>query len=103
MPTIGALYEIDRRGEGDLDRIAKLRASEAPPHLDRIQDLVAGARWRHARLDRGQRQRRTLAASRLDSRASAARARRGAAGPGSYRRALSIGDSRGGHMAGFER
>jgi len=33
LAWIGALYEIDRRGEGDLARIAELRRTEAPPNL----------------------------------------------------------------------
>jgi len=37
LAWIGALYELDRRAEGDLVRKATLRAAEAPPILDALR------------------------------------------------------------------
>lgn len=46
LAWIGALYEIDRRGEGDLARIAELRAAEAPAVLAAFKDWL----WHQATL-----------------------------------------------------
>jgi transposase len=40
LAWIGALYEIDRRGEGDLVRIAELRRSEAPAVLAEMKSWL---------------------------------------------------------------
>jgi transposase len=40
LAWIGALYEIDRRGEGDLARIAELRRSEAPAILGEFKSWL---------------------------------------------------------------
>jgi transposase len=40
LAWIGALYEIDRRGAGELDSLAALRRAEAPPILDALRDWL---------------------------------------------------------------
>lgn len=37
LARIGALYDLDRRGEGDLARVGKLRRAEAPAILDEMK------------------------------------------------------------------
>jgi transposase len=46
LAWIGALYEIDRRGDGDLARVAALRGAEAPAVLAEFKDWL----WHQATL-----------------------------------------------------
>jgi transposase len=46
LAWIGALYDIDRRAEGDLARLAELRRTEAPPVLAALKDWL----WHQASL-----------------------------------------------------
>ena len=46
LQWIGALYEIDRRADGDLARVAELRRAEAPAILDAFKDWL----WHQATL-----------------------------------------------------
>ncbi len=46
LAWIGALYDIDRRAEGDLARVAELRRAEAPAILDAFKDWL----WHQATL-----------------------------------------------------
>ncbi len=42
LAWIGALYDIDRRGDGDIARIAELRRAEAPRVLDELRAWLLG-------------------------------------------------------------